>query len=949
MTQGPPEHDPTADAGDGGRSSRPPAAGSTADQDRYAQPGYEDAGWHLDLSDVDWGQNPGPRASAPRFDGQDHGGQAYQDGNAPGQPPVGYDRPAEAPGDWERGSPRRPGRHSRPHPDSPAARQGPTQPGVIPPGAPPRSGLPPPVAGLQRRATGRGRRADGTASYRRQPPEAQPHQQPAGGDSYQRQQPRRGPGYRDSGASDPWNRESGPGEARYRDAGPGDPWHGDSGPREPGPPRRDRRSAPPGYERSGYDEPSYDGGLARPGGPGGYRPPVYEEPGEPGQARPYVPESYQQPGSDSASYPEDTQYTGGTQHLRARQPEEYQQRPDERAPGYQPDGYQARPSGEPDYDYPDEYETGQYDLSAYQPEPYAADYQTDIFELTGYGQAVPGLPPPGLPPPPRARPAGPPPAGLRQSAAGTQTQAPGAAESVSVVRSSGAMAAGTLGSRLTGFLRTLVQNAAITVAGIGFAYNLSNTLPNVVYNLALGGILTSVVVPLIVAAAKRESDRGRGYDQRMFTLGTFALLGITVIATAAAVPIVHLYSGSKVTGNVQHLAIIFAFFFIPQIFFYGLSSLIGAILNARGSFAAPMWTPIVNNVVVLAVFGLYIATAGVHKSPSSITGTEVTLLGLGTTLGIVAQTIALVPALRRVGFRWQPRLDFRRSEVTEIGRMGGWMFCYIAATQVAYLITTKVAGDTGTGVSDYSYAWLLFQLPYAVVGISVITALLPRMSAHAHDRRLGLVRADFSTGVRLAATIVVPCSLILAVLGPSLGQVFFAHGGTSPTEARYVGVVFAVFCLGLLPYMIFQLQLRVFYSMHDSKTPAMIGLVTMTVNIAANLLALDVLGKGDLVAGLGVGFGAANLVGMMLAWRILRIRLRGLDGYRIGRSLVRMHAATLPAALLALLVAVVSANAYVVVIIGGGLAMGVYLLFGRALRIEELTGLTRSLRARLGR
>jgi len=187
------------------------------------------------------------------------------------------------------------------------------------------------------------------------------------------------------------------------------------------------------------------------------------------------------------------------------------------------------------------------------------------------------------------------------------------------------------------------------------------------------------------------------------------------------------------------------------------------------------------------------------------------------------------------------------------------------------------------------------------------------------------------------------------VLGPSLGQVFFAHGGTSPTEARYVGVVFAVFCLGLLPYMIFQLQLRVFYSMHDSKTPAMIGLVTMTVNIAANLLALDVLGKGDLVAGLGVGFGAANLVGMMLAWRILRIRLRGLDGYRIGRSLVRMHAATLPAALLALLVAVVSANAYVVVIIGGGLAMGVYLLFGRALRIEELTGLTRSLRARLGR
>jgi putative peptidoglycan lipid II flippase len=514
------------------------------------------------------------------------------------------------------------------------------------------------------------------------------------------------------------------------------------------------------------------------------------------------------------------------------------------------------------------------------------------------------------------------------------------------------MAVATLGSRLTGFLRQIAQSAALGAVGIAAAYNLSNTLPNVVYNLALGGILTSVIVPLIVNAAKRDSDRGEGYDQRMFTLVTAALAAITLAAMIAAVPIVHLYAGSKITGSAStlHLAVILSLFFIPQIFFYGVSSLIGAILNSRGSFAAPMWTPIVNNLVVIVILGLYIAVAGLHKTPATISGSEIELLGVGTTLGIVAQTVALIPALRRVGFRWHPRMDFRGGEISEIGRMAGWMFGYIAATQVAFLVTTRVASDASiSGITEFNYAWLLFQLPYAVVGISVITALLPRMSAHAAERRYGLVRQDFSAGVRLAAVIVVPCSLVLAALGPKLAEVFLGYGAMSPAAARYIGVVFAVFCLGLLPYMIFQLQLRVFYALHDSKTPALIGLVTMAVNIAANLVALSVLRPHDVVAGLGVGFGLANLVGMMLAWRILTRRLRGLDGYRIGRSLVRMHAATLPAALIAVLVGIVTGNALVDVVIGGGLAAAMYLLFARALRIEEMASLSRTVLSRLGR
>jgi putative peptidoglycan lipid II flippase len=561
--------------------------------------------------------------------------------------------------------------------------------------------------------------------------------------------------------------------------------------------------------------------------------------------------------------------------------------------------------------------------------------------LPDAGRRGPAMPAPPFPGQPR-------PGAVAPVLPGTRPDA----EGVSITRSSGVMAIGTLGSRLTGFLRTIAQSAALGVAGIAAAYNLSNTLPNAVYNLALGGILTSVIVPLIVNAAKRDGGRGDGYDQRMFTLVTVALAGVTLFALALSVPIVHLYAGSKIAHAhaTMHLAIIFALFFIPQIFFYGLSSLIGAILNSRGSFAAPMWTPIVNNVVVIGVLGLFVAVAGLRKTPATLSGHEVALLGLGTTLGIVAQTVALVPALRRVGFRWQPRTDFRRVEVAEIGRMAGWMFGYIATTQVALLVTTKVAGDANTsGITDYNYAWLLFQLPYAVVGISVITALLPRMSAHAAERRYRLVRQDFSTGVRLAGAIVVPCSFVLAVLGPSLGELFLGHGRTSPADGRYIGLVFAVFCLGLLPYMMFQLLLRVFYALHNSRTPAIIGLVTMAVNIVANIVALDSLPSSRVVAGLGVGFGLANLVGSLIAWRILSRRLHGLDGYRIGRSLVRMHAAAIPAALLAVIVVLLTGNALIIVIIGGGLAAGMYLVFARALRIDELTSLTRTVAARLGR
>ena len=286
-------------------------------------------------------------------------------------------------------------------------------------------------------------------------------------------------------------------------------------------------------------------------------------------------------------------------------------------------------------------------------------------------------------------------------------------EETSVVRSSGVMALGTLASRGTGFLRTLVLAYVLGVsAGVSAAYNNANTLPNAVYDLMLGGILTSVVVPLLVNAAKRDSDGGEAYDQRMFTLTTMALAVVTLAATLAAGLLVDLYA-HDLTPPVRHLTLIFAFFFIPQIFFYGVSSLAGGVLNARGHFAAPMWTPVINNIVVIAVLLLFVAVGGIGSSGATLTTGKIQLLGLGTTLGIVVQTGALIPFLRRVGFRWHPRFDFRRNEVAEIMRMAAPLFGYILTTQVSFLVVHE-RGQRGLP------ARLLRRVPHLQLCLAVV-------------------------------------------------------------------------------------------------------------------------------------------------------------------------------------------------------------------------------------
>ena len=205
--------------------------------------------------------------------------------------------------------------------------------------------------------------------------------------------------------------------------------------------------------------------------------------------------------------------------------------------------------------------------------------------------------------------------------------------------------------------------------------------------------------------------------------------------------------------------------------------------------------------------------------------------------------------------------------------------------------------------------------------------------------------------------LVAPAALVLAVLGPSLAEVLLGWGNTTDADARYLGLVFSIFSLGLVPYMMFQLLLRVFYSMHDSRTPALIGVVTMITNVGANLIALAVFPPGEVVAALGAGFGLANLIGAVLAWWVLSRRLDGLAGREIGVSLLRMHVAAFPAALFALAVSVMITGVFstgkvasaAIVALGGSGALLFYVMFSKAARVTELADLTGMVRSRLRR
>ena len=533
----------------------------------------------------------------------------------------------------------------------------------------------------------------------------------------------------------------------------------------------------------------------------------------------------------------------------------------------------------------------------------------------------------------------------------------------SLLRSTGTMALGTIASRATGFLRTAVVAAVLGVGAVGDAFNLANTAPNIVYELLLGGVLSSVVVPLLVRAARDDPDAGSAYAGRLLTLTVLALGGASVLLVLGAPALVALYAAPGTPEPARDLAVVLARFFLPQVLFYGAGAVMGAYLNTRGRFGPPMWAPVLNNVVVILTGLLFLLLPGpTALEPGTVTDLQVTVLGVGVTLGIVAQTLALVPALRATGFRFRPRLDLRGAGLGRAARLAQWVFLYVVANQVAYLVVVRLATGAsaqveGRGYSSYVYAFVLWQLPHAVVAVSVITALLPRMSAAAADDRPDELRAALAQGLRLVLAVLVPAAVAYVVLGRSIATLVFAHGVVTVDQARFIGLLLAVFAVGLVPFSAYQLQLRAFYAMQDTRTPTLVNWGVNLTLVVADLALYAALPPDLKVVGLAAGQALSFVVGAAVVSRVLRRRTGRLDGGAVVRTGVRCLVACLPAALAAALTGLLVERllgrgllgAAVTTVVGGLVLLVGYLAVVRRMRVPEVDQALRPVLARLRR
>jgi putative peptidoglycan lipid II flippase len=526
------------------------------------------------------------------------------------------------------------------------------------------------------------------------------------------------------------------------------------------------------------------------------------------------------------------------------------------------------------------------------------------------------------------------------------------------------MAAGTIVARVTGFGRNAVIGAALGSA-IGNAYTTAQYFPQMVYELVMGGVLTSVLVPLIVRARKNDADGGEAFTHRLLTLAVILLAGATACVVAAAPLLVRLMGGA---GN-RELITDLSYLMLPALFFYGLSALLQSVLNTRDHFAAPMWAPIVNNVVVIAMgatfFVMYTSTLGAGKQFTSadITTPMVLLLGLGTTFGLVAQCAALWPALRRVDFKWKWRFDFGQLHLGEIGRLAGWILCYVAFNQVAVVVAVKVAniaaGAHGEhpGPLTYNNIYAVTMMAHGIVAVSVITALMPRLSAAANDRRFGDLASGLSSGIRLSTMVLMPITVVYVALGGPLAVLMFNYGKYDLSAATATGIGVMIGGLVLIPFSLSQLQTFAFYALTDSKTVALLNIPVIVVRAGGFLLALYLLPAQNVVAGIMVANGVSYVVSVVLSTIFLRRRI-GLLGMRaivatwIKQALAGAVALAAAWGVMRFLPGVSDATKWVLLaeLAGvGALILVIYVGAAYLLRVGEITELTRMLRAKLGR
>ncbi|MDF2044963.1 murein biosynthesis integral membrane protein MurJ [Microbacterium sp. Kw_RZR3] len=466
----------------------------------------------------------------------------------------------------------------------------------------------------------------------------------------------------------------------------------------------------------------------------------------------------------------------------------------------------------------------------------------------------------------------------------------------SIGRASVLIGAGTVVSRVSGLLRTIVLVAAIgSFGGAGDAFAVANQLPNNIYAIISTGLLTAVVVPQIVKAAA-HADGGQAFISKLFTLGTVGLLGATALAMIAAPFLVQVYA-SKFTPDQLALSTAFAYWCLPQIFFYGLYALLGEILNARRVFGPYTWAPIVNNIVSIAGFGAFILIfGGPQTRVDAWTPSMIAVLAGTATAGIVVQTLVLLFFWRRAGLALRPDFQWKGVGLRHIARLAGWTFLMVVAGQLAGIVQSNVlSGASGEDPAIFASqnAWLLFMLPYSIIVLSIGTPYFTQLSEHAASGRHDEVRADIARSIRTLGFFIVVAAAALAVAAVPASRIF-TNGAEQATAAA---PVLLCFLLCLVPLAVLFVVQRTFYAYNDTRTPFFFTLLQCALVAGGAVLAGLLLDRSVLAAGVALTQSFASIVQVIVASVLLHRRLGGIGTAAWLPALVKFTLASLPAAM----------------------------------------------------
>ena len=473
-----------------------------------------------------------------------------------------------------------------------------------------------------------------------------------------------------------------------------------------------------------------------------------------------------------------------------------------------------------------------------------------------------------------------------------------------VGRASALLASGTLISRLLGFVSAFVLAQTLTTNGAGAnTFALANQLPNNIYAIVAGGLLSAILVPQIVRAGL-HSDGGEKFINRIVTLGAVVFVAVAAIATLCAPLLVRLYAtqatGEDSTGfssGEMALATAFAYWCLPQILFYALYSLLGEVLNARKLFGPFTWAPVLNNIVAIAgllAFNLLFGSVNIEDA-GAWTPTMVAVIAGTATLGVAAQAGILLMFWKRAGLTYHPEFRWRGVGLGRVGKAAGWTFGMIIVGQLAGIVQSKVATSAGTddpSVAALRFAWLIFMLPHSIVTVSVVTAYFTRMSTHVRDGDIPSLRRDISSSLRTVGMIMVFGTVALIVVAYPFAR-FFTRDGFAETQG--VGNVLIAFLFGLIPFTIMFVLQRTFYALEDTRTPLFIQVAQSTLFVIGALI-VSTLPSESIGVGIAVVTTIAGTIQMLISAVILRHRLGGLDARRIIRQYSIYLLAMIPSA-----------------------------------------------------